>query len=190
MNTDFDLLTSRSFCFEVRKGQLIEIPIVEYIYNFNQHIKTLIKAKADPSNQFESLRVKIFETDQEQTIDLDDANLQQSIIIATYLEISEDDMMTQPNSIVVLAHTGDSYMFNVNIFEHEDQSIYLDFCKLIVEAYELKPNHVVHLFLPHWLESNLASAILEIRIDSDQITKMSVIGLNDPRREKIEQLYS
>jgi hypothetical protein len=189
MTDSFDLLTARSFYFEVRAGQLTEIPIVEYIYNFNQHIKSLIKQKADPHNIYAALRIKIFHDDIVEEVDLDDANLQQSILIATQLGFTEHDLICQPNSITIQANTGDSYMFNANVFEQEDEAIYLEFCKLIVEAYDLTYDHIAHLFLPEWLQSSLANSILEIANDAHYGPNMSVIDLNHPRRQEIEELY-
>jgi hypothetical protein len=184
-----DLLTARSFYFEVRDGQLIEIPIVEYIYNFNQYIKSLIRKTADPKSIYEELRIKIFHEDKEETIFLNDANLQQSIIVATYLGITEPELLSNHNSITVQSTTGDNYMFDVNVLENMNDSIMLSFAKLIVEAHELGLNDTAHLFLPHWLNSNLASSILEIAVDKHYGPTISVIDLNHPRRVEIEQLY-
>jgi hypothetical protein len=186
---NIDLFNTRSFYFEVRDNQLIEIPVVEYIYNFNQFIKSLIRQIADPQNIYEELQIKIFHEDQEETIFLNDANLQQSIIVATYLGITEPELLSNNNSITVLATTGDNYMFDINVLENLNDSIMHSFAKLIVEAHELGNNDIAHLFLPHWLKSNLASSILEIAVDIHYGPTIAVIDLNHPRRREIEQMY-
>lgn len=189
MDDSLDILSTRSFYFEIRDGNLIEVPIIEYIHNYNQYVKELIKRKADPFSQYEDLKITMIENGVQEVIFLDDASFQQTIIIATQLEIPEEILSYHPDSISLSATTGDCYVFSYNIFEQNDYGIYLQFCNLVIEAFDVKNDEVVHLFLPDTLKSNLSNAILEIVVDANYGSNMAVIDVNHPRRQEIEQIY-
>lgn len=186
--TNSDTVT-RSLFFDIRSGELVEVPFIEYVLIYKQYIMSLIKAKIDPEDEYEDFEVTLVRDGVQENTNLSNVNLDQAIHIALLQGIEKETILSNPEHLNVFGADKNVYIFNYAIFESNDFNILNRLARIIVAIFLLEDNDCLHLFIPSNVSCNIAGSILEICNDTVFGVNISIIDYDHPRREEIEDLY-
>jgi hypothetical protein len=182
-------IATRSLFFDIKNGELIEVPVIEFVSQHKNYIKSLIKERIDPEDEYFDYDVNLIRNGIHENTTLSNINLDQAIHIALHLGIEKELILSNPNHFTMLGNDKNTYMFSNTIFENYTESILHKLAIIVVDIFELQPKDVIHVFIPEWMNCKIAGFILEICSDPIFGPNLSMIDFEHPRREEIEGHY-
>jgi hypothetical protein len=182
-------IATRSLFFDVREGNLIEIPVIEFILLFKSYVKSLIKDHIDPYDEYYDYDVFLVRSGVREDTTFADINLDQAIHIALYLGIEKELILSNPDHFTILGSDKNTYMFNNAIFDDCNDAILHKLALIVVEILDLQAQDTAHVFIPHWMNCSITGYILEICYDPIYGPNLSLIDNDHPRRSEIEDFY-
>jgi hypothetical protein len=182
-------IATRSLFFDIREGELVEIPVIEFISSFKSYIMSLIKERIDPDDNYIDYEITLVRNGVHEYTNFSDINLDQAIHIALLQGIERETILGNPEHFTVIGADENTYMFSNAIFVNYNDKILHRLAQIIVDIFFLEPTDCVHLFIPNWMQSDIAGYILEICFDPTFGPNLSIIDYDHPRRQEIENGY-
>lgn len=183
------VFSTRSLFYDIKNDELVELPVIEFVSNIKNYIKSMILEHVDPDHQHDDYNISMIRQGIKEDVNFDDINLEQAIHIAQHVGVDHNEILINPDHFTFVGCDGQSYMFNNAIFNNCSEKILHSLAMVVVEAFQLDTTDVVHLILPDWLECSLAGCVLEICYDPVFGPNLAVIDKDHPRREEIDNNY-